>query len=78
MPETEIHMLDFIQKMNVRPEEASFGQRRDELETKKRINTLFGKSTQDDQSKGSPLSKDGYETVNEGQTTDTTEIDDSK
>lgn len=68
MPESDIHIISAVEKMDARPEDAAYGARTSELETKKRINTLF--SPEKD---AAVADKDDYETVNEGMTTDTTE-----
>ena len=74
MPESEIHVLSTIEKMQARPEESSYNFRAQEEDVKRRINTLFGK---DDDSVLTAHKKEGeegdYETVNEGLTSDTTE-----
>lgn len=75
MPESEIHVLSTIEKMQARPEETSYNFRAQEEDVKRRINTLFGK---DDQSSAKSFAKKegeegDYETVNEGLTSDTTE-----
>jgi len=61
-------MISAVEKMDARPEDAAYGARTSEIETKKRINTLF--SPEKD---AAVADKDDYETVNEGMTTDTTE-----
>ncbi len=73
MPETEIHILSAVQKLEARPEDAAYGFRSQEAELKNRINTLFSKKEEDAASLGVDGQEDAYETVNEGMTTDTTE-----
>lgn len=79
MPESEIHVIDTIQKMDARLDESAFGARAQEEDIKRRINTLFGKEEEkqpEDEKEATfkfGRSKDDYETVNEGMTSDTTE-----
>ena len=73
MPETEIHILSAVQKLEARPEDAAYNFRSQEAELKNRINTLFSKKEEDAASLGVDGQEDAYETVNEGMTTDTTE-----
>ncbi len=47
MPETEIHILSAVQKLEARPEDAAYGFRSQEAELKNRINTLFSKKEED-------------------------------
>lgn len=73
MPETEIHVLSAIEKLDARPEDAAYGVRAQETDVKKRISTLFAdKSFMESDGEEDNLKED-YETVNEGLTTDTTE-----
>jgi hypothetical protein len=41
MPESEIHILSSLEKLNASPEEAAFGHKTQEQDIKNRINTLF-------------------------------------
>jgi hypothetical protein len=43
MPESEIHVIDAVSKLDARPEDTSHHFRQDEQDTKSRINILFGK-----------------------------------
>lgn len=43
MPETELHILDTLRKVQARPEEASYTFQLEEREMEGRLNTLFGK-----------------------------------
>jgi hypothetical protein len=43
MPESEIHVLSAIEKMDARPEESSYGLRNQERDIQRRLDTLFGK-----------------------------------
>jgi len=52
MPETEIHILSAVQKLEARPEDAAYGFRSQEAELKNRINTLFSKKEEDAASLG--------------------------
>ena len=71
MPESEIHVLSTIEKMDARPDESSYGFQTQEADIKRRINTLFG--SKDEEEKKAETKEDNYETVNEGMTSDTTE-----
>lgn len=75
MPESEIHVLSAVEKMDARPEDAAYGVRTQEQDIKNRINTLFSKMEEEEgaeEQKAAEKDED-YETVNEGMTTDTTE-----
>ena len=43
MPESEIHVIDAISKMDARPEDSAYSFRQQEQDVKKRLNVLFGK-----------------------------------
>lgn len=44
MPESEIHVISAVEKMDARPEDTAYGFRNQENDIKNRINTLFGTS----------------------------------
>ena len=44
MPESELHVLHTIEKLQSRAEESSFAFRQEDDDIKRRINTLFGSS----------------------------------
>lgn len=46
MPESEIHVISAIEKMDARPEDTAYGIRTHESDVKNRINTLFAKENQ--------------------------------
>ena len=73
MPESEIHVLSAVEKMDARPEDAAYGVRTQEQDIKKRINTLFSKLEEEEKEERVGEREEDYETVNEGLTTDTTE-----
>ena len=79
MPESEIHVLSAIERMDARPEDTAYGFKTQESDVKRRINTLFAKeiaeSRDEDEESASGITgkQEDYETVNEGMTTDTTE-----
>ena len=68
MPESDIHIMSVVEKMDPRADDAAFGARSSEIETRNRINTLFAPEQE-----AADVDKENYETVNEGMTTDTTE-----
>ena len=74
MPEAEVHLLDAIEKMGIKPDSQSYRHQTEENEMRNRIATLFstkeGDTVKNDRSK---KEEDDYETVNEEVTTDTTE-----
>lgn len=70
MPESEVHVMAAIEKIDARPEDMSYDFRTQDQETKSRISTLFAK---DDTQAAVQRKEEDYETVNEGMTTDTTE-----
>lgn len=88
MPESEIHIIDAIRKIDARPEDTSYNFRTEEKDIQNRINTLFGKDPFDEikpkkdaktpssRAAGEEDPDAAYETVNEGMTTDTTEATD--
>ena len=43
MPESEIHIIDAVTKLDARSEDTSYSFRQDNEDTKSRINILFGK-----------------------------------
>lgn len=78
MPESEIHVIDAVTKMDARPEDSAYSFKTQEQDVKKRINVLFGKeekqvAEQAEEEATYQAKEEDYETVNEGQTTDTTE-----
>jgi hypothetical protein len=77
MPESEIHIISTIEKMDARPEDTSYGFRVQEEDIKRRINTLFGTGDKPkeptDEFKDESKKEENYETVNEAMTSDTTE-----
>ena len=84
MPEAEMQLLESIEQMAHRPEDISLAARRQKDLHEKRLKMLFGPEAKDKferESKGldedTTLEKD-YETVNEGDTTDTTEAFDNE
>lgn len=79
MPESEIHVISAVERMEARPEDTAYGFRTQESDVKNRLSTLFSdsgdkkKDDQIDDEDNNSLIKEDYETVNEGLTTDTTE-----
>ena len=79
MPESEVHVLSAIEKMEARPEDTAYGFRAHENDVRTRINTLFSGDNDKNLGGADHHDSDGeakqeeYETVNEGMTTDTTE-----
>jgi len=80
MPEGEVHMIDELNSMEGRTEDQSYASRVENDDVAKRLKMLF--KPEDADSKDSDFDaaeavKEAYETVNEGETTDTTSgIDD--
>ena len=72
MPESEIHVLSAIERMEARPEDTAYGFRAQENDIRSRINTLFAQD-KPEQVAEEAQEHEEYETVNEGMTTDTTE-----
>ncbi len=74
MPESEIHVISAIEKMEARPEDTAYGVKAQESDVKHRIHTLFSDEKREgDEDDLEEQMKEDYETVNEGMTTDTTE-----
>ena len=75
MPESEIHVLSAIEKMEARPEDTAYGFKAQDSDIRNRINTLFSheEGGEDQKKQQEEEEKEEYETVNEGMTTDTTE-----
>lgn len=80
MPESEIHVISAIEKMDARPEETAYGFRTQESDVKTRINTLFSEDSErrlgeghEEEEEDAQKIREDYETVNEGMTTDTSE-----
>lgn len=42
MPESELHVLSAVEKMDARPEDTAYGFRAEEKDVRTRLNTLFG------------------------------------
>lgn len=73
MPESEIHVLSAIEKMEARPEDTAYGYKTEENDVASRINTLFAHDKPHERKDKGEGEHEEYETVNEGMTTDTTE-----
>ena len=79
MPESETHIIDAVTKLDARPEDTAFAFRQESEEAKSRINILFGKEetkSADSLKKGTSAYQkehEGFDNVNEGVTSDTTE-----
>lgn len=74
MPESEIHVISTLEKLNASPEDAAFGHRTMDQDIRHRINTLFApQHEEEDAASTKGAREEEYETVNEGMTTDTTE-----
>ena len=73
MPESEIHILSSLEKLNASPEEAAFGHKTQDQDIRNRINTLFAPQREEESHEAAQIREEDYETVNEGMTTDTTE-----
>ena len=78
MPESEIHVISTLEKLDARPADSAFGFRTQQADIKNRIKTLFSDKSidkallSDDEDSKQQL-KEAYETVNEELTSDTTE-----
>ena len=83
MPDAELQMVETMEQMAHNPEDISLAARQKKDDQEKRLKMLFGpeaKEKFEKESKGiddDTLTKD-YETVNEGDTTDTTEAFDNE
>ena len=77
MPESDIHILSAIERLDARPEDTAYGFRTQSNDVKSRINSLFSDKSEEakslDEDDFEKEQKEDYETVNEGLTTDTTE-----
>ncbi len=74
MPESEIHIISALEKLDARPEDSAYSIRTQDNDIKRRINTLFNEKAGADQISEDEVDlKEDYETVNEGLTSDTTE-----
>lgn len=77
MPEADIHIIDAVNKTGARPDELSFQNQNEERDLNYKMKVLFGKD--DDVSKPAKSvarkaeDEEGFETVREGNTSDTTE-----
>ena len=75
MPEGEVHMIDQLHEMEGRPEEQSYTARSEADDIQKRLKMLFkpdGSPKTDKEFEADEVMQEAYETVNEGETTDTT------
>ena len=74
MPEAEVFMVDQLSKMEGRMDDMSYVQRMERNETEKRMNMLFRPDGEKEAASfdASEVLDEAYETVNEGDTTDTT------
>ena len=79
MPESETHVIDTVTRMDARPEDTAYAFRQETEEAKQRINILFGKEetkSADSLKKGTAeylKEQEGFDNVNDGVTSDTTE-----
>lgn len=48
MPESEIHVISAIEKMDARPDDTSYGFKTQEKDIDRRISTLFGTKPDED------------------------------
>lgn len=69
MPENQLKFVQLLEKMDIRPEEIAYKTRMKESDVANRLNMLFGKGQAVDDKQATDAA---YETVNEGNTTDTT------
>lgn len=80
MPEAEVHMIDELHSMEGRTEDQSYASRVENDDVAKRLKMLFKPEDADSKDKDFDAAEavnEAYETVNEGETTDTTSgIDD--
>ena len=76
MPEAEVHMIDQLSQMEGRDEDYSYAQTMERDDVTKRLKMLFKPEDEDSQGNGdfdaAEALNEAYETVNEGETTDTT------
>ena len=79
MPESEIHVLSAVEKMDARPDSSAYGLKAEESNIRSRLNTLFAPEVEAAEVGEEKIGGDqaDYETVNEGMTTDTTEAPNS-
>jgi hypothetical protein len=70
MSEAETHLLETMKRSDMRPDDVAYAQRVEQKELTTRLNLLFGKdaTAQKDETTAP------YETVEEGMTTDTTDL----
>jgi hypothetical protein len=76
MADSEVNIIDAVNKSEARPEDESFATKTEERDIRNRMDILFGRDTEGKKLQKSVISNGGeeaYETVNEGLTTDTTE-----
>jgi len=74
MPEAELNVMHAVQALDARPEDTSLRAREEERDLAKRMKTLFGKDYSGlDEEPREEAAEEAYETVLEGQTSDTTE-----
>ena len=81
MPEAELNVMHAVQAMDARPEDTSLRVREEEKDLAKRMKTLFGKdysglddrAAKEEEEAEEKEADEAYETVLEGQTSDTTE-----
>ena len=70
MPESQLNFVEMLEKIDMRPDSVAYKSRMKEQDIAERLNMLFGS---DDKKLDSQKAADiDYETVNEGNTTDTT------
>lgn len=76
MPEAEVHMIDQLSQMEGRDEDYSYAQTMERDDVTKRLKMLFKPEDEDSQGNddfdAAEALNEAYETVNEGETTDTT------
>lgn len=76
MPDSEVNIIDAVNRSEARPEDESFAAKTEERDIKNRMDILFGRDNENQKLQKSVVGngeEDAYQTVNEGQTTDTTE-----
>lgn len=73
MPEAEVFMVDHLSNMEGRMDDMSYVQRMERDETEKRMNMLFRPDGEKEAASfdANSVLDEAYETVNEGNTTDT-------
>ena len=69
MPESEMNFILMMEKMDIRPQDVAYTTRLHDADVATRLNMLFGKDQELDETEAADAD---YETVNEGNTTDTT------